>query len=348
MSWYDKQSCKFMSIENLRIRLNYYGKDPEDRLIKDKRRSLSKALLYSYQGVTISLVDRNDPNKFTRDFRALLNPNKLNLNYDNKILSIPYEDIQLNTERVGKTLEGWVDTEIKAGDVFYWAETDTYWIVYMQFLDERAYFRGEVRLCEKTVDIDGTKYHIYYRGPIEQQIAWQVKKGDIWNNPNYSGLMFITKNEQTSEYFHRFTKIEIDGQTWEVQVVNEDGGDGILQIALKESYNNSIQKESEIYQKEKQEKAAQEKIELGESAAYISGPQIVKPYDIVTYKINNVPYEEKAVWKINNNKANILSVEDFTMTMEIVTGRSGEITLSYIYGSKQDERIDYQIQVKSL
>ena len=95
-----------MSIDNLRTRLNYYGVNAEDRLIKDKRRSLNKALLYSYQGITISLLDRDDPTKFTRDFRALLNPNKDNLTYDDKILSIPYDDIQLNKERVGKTLEG--------------------------------------------------------------------------------------------------------------------------------------------------------------------------------------------------------------------------------------------------
>ena len=61
-----------MSIENLRARMNYYGENAEDRLIKDKRRSLDKALLYSYQGMTISLLDREDPTKFNRDFRALL------------------------------------------------------------------------------------------------------------------------------------------------------------------------------------------------------------------------------------------------------------------------------------
>jgi hypothetical protein len=44
----DKHSCKIMSIDNLKTRLNYYGKNAEDRLVKDKRRSLDKALLYSY------------------------------------------------------------------------------------------------------------------------------------------------------------------------------------------------------------------------------------------------------------------------------------------------------------
>ena len=73
--------------------------------------------------MTISLLDRDDPTKFTRDFRALINPNKLNLDYDNKILSIPYKDIQLNAPKVGKRSEGEVETLIKSGDVFYCKET---------------------------------------------------------------------------------------------------------------------------------------------------------------------------------------------------------------------------------
>lgn len=328
--------------------MNYYGENAEDRLIKDKRRSLDKALLYSYQGMTISLLDREDPTKFNRDFRALLNPNKLNLNYDNKILSIPYREIQLNKPRVGKTSEGQVDTCIKAGDVFYCQESDTYWIVYMQFLEERAYFRAEVRLCEKIVEVDGTPYHVYFRGPIEQQIEWAVKKGDIWNNLNYTGLMFITKNEQTTTFFHRFTKFEVDGNMWEVQVVNADGGDGILQINFKEAYNNTIEKENEQYQAEKEKEAVEKAKEQEPLQAYISGPAEVKPYDRVTYTINNMPYQEDAVWKLSNKKATILSVGDFTMTMEIITGKQGEIVLSYIYGSNDDDKIDYLVKIKSL
>jgi hypothetical protein len=53
------------------------------------------------------------------------------MDYDNKILSIPYKDIQLNRPRVGKTSAGQVNTNIKCGDVFYVKETDTYWLVYL-------------------------------------------------------------------------------------------------------------------------------------------------------------------------------------------------------------------------
>lgn len=33
----------------------------------------------------------------------------------------------------------------------------------------------------------------------------------MFNKENYTLLMYITKNEETLDYFHRFTKIEIDG-----------------------------------------------------------------------------------------------------------------------------------------
>lgn len=337
-----------MSIDNLRARLNYYGKDPEDRIIKDKRRSLDKALIYSYQGVTISLVNKDDPTKFDRDFRALLNSNKLNLDYDNKILSIPYKDIQLNAPKVGKTLEGRVATEIVPGSVFYWKETNTFWIVYMQYLSERAYFRAEVRLCEKTVDIDGKSYHVYFRGPIEQQISWHTKKGDIWNDPNYTAVMFITKNEQTDAYFHRFSTIEIDGQKWEVQVRNGDSGDGIIKLALKETYNNTLEKESEQLKKEQAEAEKENAKQTPQPEARIIGPKEVKPYDIVRYEVQGLPYEKNALWEINNKKATIRSVGDFDVILEIITGRQGEIELSYRYGLNEEDKLTYLIQVQTL
>jgi len=46
-------------------------------------------------------------------------------------LSIPYEALQVGEEQTSNTLEGEIPTEIQAGDVFYWEETNSYWIVYL-------------------------------------------------------------------------------------------------------------------------------------------------------------------------------------------------------------------------
>lgn len=79
-----------MSISNMRTRLNYMGGSNQiARMNADKLKSLKKALLYSYQSAVIKLSDG-------REFRGLINPNKLSMDLDNKILSIPFRDICLS------------------------------------------------------------------------------------------------------------------------------------------------------------------------------------------------------------------------------------------------------------
>lgn len=78
------------SLDNLRTRLTYQGGiAQEDRMDQDKLRSLKKALLYSYQAQTAILEDG-------REFKCLINHDKLKEDYDDKIISIPYEDVCLN------------------------------------------------------------------------------------------------------------------------------------------------------------------------------------------------------------------------------------------------------------
>ena len=129
-------------VSGLDIRLNYAGgRKADDRMQLDKLRTLKKALLYSYQAETAILEDG-------REFRCLINPDKLKNDYDNKILSIPYSDICLNKEFQDlPTSLAEESTDIKVGDVFTWKENGTKWIVYLQFLEESAYFRGEIRQC---------------------------------------------------------------------------------------------------------------------------------------------------------------------------------------------------------
>ena len=79
------------SLDNMKARIRYQGGARQiDRMNEDKLRTLRKALLYSYQSATIELED-------LRQFRALINPNKLKLDSEEKMLSIPFEDICLST-----------------------------------------------------------------------------------------------------------------------------------------------------------------------------------------------------------------------------------------------------------
>jgi hypothetical protein len=38
---------------------------------------------------------------------------------------------------------------MKPGDVFTWKKTNTHWLVYLQDLEEIAYFRAEIRRCDQ-------------------------------------------------------------------------------------------------------------------------------------------------------------------------------------------------------
>jgi hypothetical protein len=121
-------------------------------MIKDKRRSLDHAVWNSYQAAEIVATDAED----RKPVRALINPNKLKQDYDDKILSVGYE------------------YEFAPGTIFEWLGTKTYWIVYLQDLTELAYFRGDIRKCSHEIaweDEDGLhKTYAAIRGPVETKI----------------------------------------------------------------------------------------------------------------------------------------------------------------------------------
>ena len=90
------------------------GNRQQERMIKDKRRSLDHAVWNSYQAAEIVKTDAED----RKPFRALINPNKLKQDYDDKILSVRHE------------------YQVAPGTVFEWLGTHTNWIVYLQDLTQ--------------------------------------------------------------------------------------------------------------------------------------------------------------------------------------------------------------------
>ena len=106
-------------LEDLVTRLDYRGGVQQvSRMNEDKLDALKKALVRSYQSATAILADG-------REFKCLINPDKLKNQYDDKIVSIPFKDVCLNADRIGKRVEGEVEIGMKPGDVFTWKETGT-------------------------------------------------------------------------------------------------------------------------------------------------------------------------------------------------------------------------------
>lgn len=320
-------------LDNLNARIGYRGGKQQDRMIDGKLASLKRALLYSYQAATAILEDG-------REFRCLINPDKLKTNYDDKIISIPFEDICLNAPKKGKTTEGLEPIGMKTGDTFTWKENNTKWLVYLQRLEEKAYFRAEIRRCEHSIELNGKNYWFFLRRTGQEDSLWHTTKGISYNDLNYSLEMYITKDEFTQGYFKRFQIFEFNGQPWEVQDIDIYSTDGFIVVLLKEYYKNTIADEI------KEEKESQKEdidTDIIEGQTYIEGPIVVYPYDEVSYKIINA---ENGTWSVSNSKAIVKEQLNNEVLIAITTGRSGDFKL--IYTNDKDEQTILDIVIDSL
>lgn len=194
-------------------------------MIKDKRRSLDRAVLYSYQAAEIIKVDAPE----RKPARALINPNKLKPDYDEKTLSVGFE------------------YNMQCGDVFEWVGTNTHWLVYLQDITELAYFRGDVRKCSYEISWkDGDELKTTYaavRGPVETKIKSTTSHGVNMDSPNYSINLLMPKDEATLQYFTRYSKFYLNGDKtcWRVAAIDWISTPGILEITAVEYYSNEME-----------------------------------------------------------------------------------------------------------
>lgn len=210
----------------------------QQRMIKDKRHSLDQATKYSYQAAWVrkcaaTEVETKQEKNILPPVRALMNPNKLKQDYDDKVISIGFEH------------------KFNCGDVFEWCNTGTYWLIYLQDLDELAYFRGDVRRCTYQIpfmmDDELNVVYVANRGPVETKIDYIQKHTTSVDNPNYSLNLLIPKNEKTLKFFKRYQKFYIwseDGSVydtcWRVEAVNNISMTGVIEVNAVEYYANEF------------------------------------------------------------------------------------------------------------
>ena len=206
------------------------GNRQQERMIKDKRRSLDHAVWNSYQAAEVLKVDAD----LRKPVRALINPNKLKQDYDDKIISVGYE------------------YNFKCGDVFEWLGTNTHWLIYLQDLTELAYFRGDIRKCSYEIawqDEDGE--HSTYaaiRGPVETKINYIQKHQISIDTPNYSLSILMPRNEETLKYFKRYARFYLQDENaaaekkcWRVEAIDWISTPGILEVTAVEYYVNETE-----------------------------------------------------------------------------------------------------------
>ena len=283
----------------MKKRLDYIGGDIDGRNVKGKLKSMLGALQNSYQAEWITLNEYDEEN--SQRWRCLINPDKLKEDYDQKEISIEFE------------------SGLKEGDVFLWDRTNTHWIVYLQEYSEEAYFRANIRRCDYQINIGENKYWIYMRGPMETTIQWRSKHNLNVNELNYTAVIYITKNEETLNFFERFKTIKMDGHNWEVNAVDRYSQKGIIEVALNETFDNEMEDNmlpNIIYTPEEDT-----------LVPYIDGPQIVYAFDEnIVYTIKNA---EQGKFVVNCKDVKITNATETSCEISILTGKANSFNLIY-------------------
>lgn len=321
-----------INLEMMRKRFEWQGGiHQEDRMIRDKQRTLHRALLYSYQAASIEMVQKNsevlelDPSGVDVDIgifgevRALINPDKVKQDYDDKIVSIDYE-------------HGY-----EPGDVFEWKKTGTQWIIYTQEITEDAYFRGEIRRCRYKIrfkDQNGNWCATYaaIRGPVETQINSIQKNQERIDVPNLSLNILMPRNEKTLHAFDRYSEFIFAGKCWRVEAPDSISMKNIIEVNAEENYWNDT---TDDLEKEMKDGLVFEPADPTPDSKII-GETFIKPKIAATYSVDVTDGE----WKILEDvPACLRATGNQTATVTWNKTTSGQFTLQWVKGNDVREKV---------
>lgn len=284
-----------MSLKTLSARIDYLGGDQLSRINKQKLQSFRAALKNDYNSRLIKTDKHASVPCIIKN-----NAYGLKADYDKKYISVEFS------------------AGLEAGDVFQCLDDNSRWMIYLPILTETAYLRSEIIRCDHSLNINGKEYFVYFQGPVETDIRWFIKNGINANELNKSGTVYIKKDDNTLNFFHRFTKIKINGHTWEVQVTDPISVPGILELELQEYYDN---KEADLPQ-----------VKPSDKNQLIKGEKIVKQNTSVGYMVDDSIYNPSTSWTIAGNDR--IKIEEILNNgrickVKIHEGAIGKFTLSY-------------------
>lgn len=287
-----------MSIKTLAARMEYLGGNQIGRINQQKLRSLRWALKNSYNSRMIKTP-------LHAAWPCLINTNNLKADYDKEYISVEF------------------DSGLEAGDTFECLDDGTHWMIYLPVITETAYLQSEIIRCRYTLEVNEKEYWIYFQGPTETDLRWFQKNQINVNELNLSGTIYIKNDENTKNYFKRFTRVKLDGHEWEVQVTDSITVPGIIELEVQEYYDNTIEELPKIRQNSK--------IEIDPKPTII-GETLVKPDTIVGYMIDAEYYSPDNEWSvIDNPRVRIESIKDNGRICEvrIYAGTVKPFTLQY-------------------
>lgn len=250
-----------MSYESMKRRLTYQGGSAQqDRMIKDKLRSMLSATKYSYQAARFSEY----PNA-NGECRGLFSPVTQNENFDTKMVSVSYE------------------SNFKVGSIFKWENTDTLWIVFLQDKTELAYFRGECRRCDYKVNwVDGDRQLqeslLSVIGPsvptLRTSSSMQAKVAEDFPNANLK--IIVQDNDINRGFFRRYQTFLIQGIAYKIEELDYLSMPGVIQFTATEHYVNKM--EDDVEENIRNAWNVQPVVPTHLTDYMIDGPSTVKPY----------------------------------------------------------------------
>ena len=236
------------------------------RMINDKKEALKRAIKYSYQGAQVQAVGKTEPAV------ALINPNTVKQDYDDKIISIDF------------------NYGYSVGTVFEWSNTGTKWLIYLQDLTELAYFKGDIRKCSYEIKWKNDKgedciTYVALTGPSEKKIDGTTKEGISIDSPNYTLHFYMPYNEDTAKQFDRYSKFYLNGLStcWRVEAIDKISMPGILEVYAHEYYAN--EHEDNVEEGLVGDLIVEPIIPETEE---IKGKTFVKPKEICTYEYTGI------------------------------------------------------------
>ena len=306
------------NLNNMFNRLqNRGGSAQQDRMIKDKQSSFERAVQYSYQGAQVQLIHSENIAP------ALMNPNKLLADYDEKTISVDY--------RHG----------FKTGDVFRWINPsknngDTYWLVYLQDLTELAYFKADVRRCSYLIkwQTNNQEYSTYVaiKGPKEQKIKSVSKSQFNMDLPSYTITLLIPKNEETIKQFTRYAKFYLQGLVenevsicWRVEAVDSISLPGLLEVHAREFYANDDEDDIANGIVGGLIEPIIDDIQINRENEGIVGDNFIKPGFTYTY----IGLGETALWQYDSSLPITAEIDKNSISLKWDASYSGQFILSY-------------------
>lgn len=274
-------------------RLSNRGVSVADRLVADKLKSFQHALIYAYNS---EIIDKDGVLS-----KALINNEKLQMDYDQKVISSGFEN------------------GYKVGDIIYWKRTDTRWLIISQQMTERAYFKASIKKALYKIkwrgDNDKTVYEQWAAllGPVETKLNEQIKNGLGFDVPNDTLTLWMGASEATKS-LNKYDKIMIANKIWKINVIDDITTPSLVNLHLiadlkdndKDNVSEGIARDYEHM------------IEVVEepSAYTIEGPQSISPVRGLVQNYTIEPSDVGGSWSIDSTFATIVASDVSSATVQ--------------------------------